>query len=224
MTHPPRDRRPRHRVRGPGGVGKTDYCCRARLARGAGRAACMRVTIDPARRLADALGLRRRGQRASQVSPPADAEALAGPAVGRHGLDAQTTFDDLVEPVRDRPRSGRSHTWPTLSTATSRRQCRAPGYMEKSCYERQESGAFDLIVVDTPPASMRRFPGSAPSTSLACSTTGCSASHDADESGPAGVGDRGAAHAADDRQGRRRSSRCGHDRLFHPVRRHGGGL
>ncbi|HTV12937.1 MAG TPA: ArsA-related P-loop ATPase [Acidimicrobiales bacterium] len=136
---------------GPGGAGKTTTAAAlALLAARQGRRACV-VTIDPARRLADALGISDVGNEPHLVLP-----------TGRHTwsgglwavmLDAQSTFDDLV----GRYATSRSQAEAILGNPVYRNIASALSgtqeYMAvEKLYELQESGSFDLIVVDTPPA------------------------------------------------------------------------
>jgi len=136
---------------GPGGVGKTTTAAALAL-RGAraGLRACV-VTIDPARRLADALGIGEVGNEPHRVEAPSGSE-IPG-ELWAVMLDAQSTFDDLVSRYATGP--GQATTilanpvYQNISAALSGTQ----EYMAvEKLYELQESGAFDLIVVDTPPA------------------------------------------------------------------------
>lgn len=137
---------------GPGGVGKTTVSA-ALAMRGAiaGRRACV-VTIDPARRLADALGVRQLGNDPHLVVAPAAGPSWPG-ELWAVMLDAQSTFDHLVgryatsadqaEAILSNP------VYRNVSGALSGTQ----EYMAvEKLYELQESGRWDLIVVDTPPA------------------------------------------------------------------------
>jgi anion-transporting ArsA/GET3 family ATPase len=131
---------------GSGGVGKTTTVA-AIAVEGArmGRRTCV-VTIDPARRLADALGLR------SLTNTP-------GPVAGRWPgelwammLDTKSTFDDLVVRYARDPQQAQgildNRLYRNLSDALSGTQ----EYMAmEKLYELHEEGGFDLIVVDTPP-------------------------------------------------------------------------
>src|SRR5215470_9691208 len=76
---------------GSGGVGKTTTAAVMAL-EGArlGRKACV-VTIDPAKRLADALGLEELSNSPSRIDGPWPGELWA------LMLDTKTTFDDLVQ-------------------------------------------------------------------------------------------------------------------------------
>jgi anion-transporting ArsA/GET3 family ATPase len=131
---------------GPGGVGKTTAAASigveaARL----GRKACV-VTIDPARRLADALGVEELANTAKQVPGdwPGELWALM--------LDTKSTFDELVRANAASPEQAESilenRLYRNLSQALSGTQ----EYMAtEKLYELHESGAYDVVVVDTPP-------------------------------------------------------------------------
>jgi anion-transporting ArsA/GET3 family ATPase len=133
---------------GPGGVGKTTVAAAialfgARL----GRRACV-VTIDPAKRLADALGLEELTNEAHQVegdwAPPGELWALM--------LDTKTTFDDVVR----RNAGSDAQAQAILDNRLYRNISGALGgtqeYMAmEKLYELHRSGRFDLVVVDTPP-------------------------------------------------------------------------
>jgi anion-transporting ArsA/GET3 family ATPase len=136
---------------GPGGVGKTTTAAALAL-RGArsGQRACV-VTIDPARRLADALGISEVGNEPRRVELP-NGDQLRG-ELWAVMLDAQSTFDDLVGRYATGPDQAATilanPVYRNISAALSGTQ----EYMAvEKLYELQESGAFDLIVVDTPPA------------------------------------------------------------------------
>ncbi len=156
VRHDGRDAPAPHRAQvvvciGPGGVGKTSTSAAlALLAAREGARACV-VTIDPARRLADALGISSVGNEPSRVPPPAG-QSWAG-ELWAVMLDAQQTFDELVSryatsegqaaAIRANP------VYRNLSSALSGTQ----EYMAvEKLFELQESGLYDLIVVDTPPA------------------------------------------------------------------------
>jgi anion-transporting ArsA/GET3 family ATPase len=136
---------------GPGGVGKTTTAAALGLrAARAGRRACV-VTIDPARRLADALGTSGLGNEPGLVGPP-EGEGWAG-ELWAVMLDAQGTFDDLVERYALTAEQAQAilanPVYRNISAALSGTQ----EYMAiEKLYELQETGEFDLVVVDTPPA------------------------------------------------------------------------
>jgi len=130
----------------PGGVGKTTVAAAMAL-EGArrGRRACV-VTVDPARRLADSLGVE---------SLPNTPAAVAGDWAGELFavmLDTKGTFDDLVARYAkstEQVQSIRSNRlYQNLAGALSGTQ----EYMAmEKLYELTESGEFDVVVVDTPP-------------------------------------------------------------------------
>jgi anion-transporting ArsA/GET3 family ATPase len=140
---------------GCGGVGKTTLAAALALeAARRGRRALV-LTIDPARRLADALGTGPLGHEAREL-PRA---ALSRAGVPEHGslsammLDMKRTFDGLVERFAESPaardRVLRNPIYQHVSDALA-------GSVEYSAMERvfeiHERGEYDLVVVDTPPA------------------------------------------------------------------------
>jgi anion-transporting ArsA/GET3 family ATPase len=140
---------------GPGGVGKTT--CAAAIALESaykGRRACV-VTIDPAKRLADALGLEALSNDAHQVRIDGAAGGWDGQAPGELWalmLDTKTTFDDVVR----RHAASDQQAAAILDNKLYRNISGALGgtqeYMAmEKLYELHHSGDFDLIVVDTPP-------------------------------------------------------------------------
>ena len=131
---------------GSGGVGKTTTSAAIAL-EGArlGRRACV-VTIDPAKRLADALGLDQLTNKPGKIEGdwPGELWALM--------LDTKNTFDSLVERYAATIEQARgildNRLYRNISGALSGTQ----EYMAmEKLYELHESGDFDLIVVDTPP-------------------------------------------------------------------------
>jgi anion-transporting ArsA/GET3 family ATPase len=131
---------------GSGGVGKTTTAAAIAL-EGArrGRRACV-VTIDPAKRLADALGLDALTNEPGRIDGdwPGELWALM--------LDTKSTFDTLVTRYAASPEQAdgilKNGLYRNISGALSGTQ----EYMAmEKLYELQEQGRFDLIVVDTPP-------------------------------------------------------------------------
>ena len=132
---------------GAGGVGKTSTSAAIALGAAARGRRVAVLTIDPAKRLANALGLERLGNEPRRVpGGEGDGELWA------MMLDAKRTFDDLVETyasderTRDAVLSNRIYQ--ELSSAVSGSQ----EYMAmEKLYEIHEQGEFDLLVLDTPP-------------------------------------------------------------------------
>jgi anion-transporting ArsA/GET3 family ATPase len=131
---------------GPGGVGKTTISATLALeAARRGRRACV-VTVDPARRLADALGVE---------SLPNEPVEVAGDWPGTlHAvmLDSKTTFDELVERysrTSDQAAAIKANRlYQNLTGALSGTQ----EYMAmEKLYELAVSEVFDVVIVDTPP-------------------------------------------------------------------------
>lgn len=140
---------------GSGGVGKTTTS--AAIASGlAARGMKVAVlTIDPAKRLADSLGLEELGNEPRQVDPALFTQA----GVEMKGelwammLDSKATFDELVErnapdeAARDRILENRIYRQISNALAGSQEYMA----MEK-LYEIHQSGEYDFLVLDTPPS------------------------------------------------------------------------
>jgi len=131
---------------GSGGTGKTTISAAIGLA-GAeqGRKACV-VTIDPARRLADALGLDDLDNTPWRIDGDWSGELSAVM------LDAKSTFDDLIARYAESPEQAerilQNRLYRNLTSALSGTQ----EYMAmEKLYELHSEGGFDLVVVDTPP-------------------------------------------------------------------------
>jgi anion-transporting ArsA/GET3 family ATPase len=142
-------------VVGCGGVGKTTVAAALGIeAARRGRRALV-LTIDPARRLADALGLGELGNRPQRIPAATLARVGVAEAGGLSAmmLDMKRTFDDLVERLAEsdeaRERILRNPIYQHASDALA-------GSVEYSAMEKVfelwERGDHDLIVVDTPPA------------------------------------------------------------------------
>jgi anion-transporting ArsA/GET3 family ATPase len=140
---------------GSGGVGKTTVSAAIALrAAQLGRTACV-VTIDPARRLANALGLNELGNRPTRVDEARFDEAGLPRPSGRlfaMMLDTKRTWDDLVHRFAPSEEQARrilaNRYYQNISGALAGSQEFMA--MEK-LYELHESGAYELLVLDTPP-------------------------------------------------------------------------
>jgi len=139
---------------GSGGVGKTTTSAAIAAGMAAhGLKVCV-LTIDPAKRLADSLGLRELGNEAKRVDP----ELFESHGLEMKGelwammLDAKATFDELVarqapdEESRDRVLDNRIYQQISSALAGSQEYMA----MEK-LFELHTEGRFDLLVLDTPP-------------------------------------------------------------------------
>ena len=131
---------------GSGGVGKTTTAAIIGLsAARRGRRAVV-VTIDPARRLADALGLDHIGATASLIDGewPGELSALM--------LDAESTFDLLVERYAASDAQALSILSNSFYRNISGTLSGTQEYMaSEKLYELHQNEAYDLVVVDTPP-------------------------------------------------------------------------
>ena len=141
---------------GAGGVGKTTVAAAIALgfAQRGQRVLC--ITIDPAKRLADSLGIGAMSAEEQRVSP--ELFESAGLVVSGQltvlMLDTKRTFDELVRryasspEVRDRILQNRIYSYVSTSLAGTQSYMA----MEKVLLVRQDP-RFDRIVLDTPPTS-----------------------------------------------------------------------
>jgi anion-transporting ArsA/GET3 family ATPase len=140
---------------GSGGVGKTTTAAAAAAMAATHLGGKVLVlTVDPARRLANALGLERFGNTEIQVPP----EAFRAAGVEPRGelwaamLDTKQSWDDLVRrhapDVKTRDRILSNKIYENISG----RFIQSHDYIAmERLYELHASGTYDLIVVDTPP-------------------------------------------------------------------------
>lgn len=140
---------------GCGGVGKTTVAAALGLAAARSGRRALVITIDPARRLADALGLAALGNEPSAL-PREQLEPLGIPSGGSlHAamLDQKRTFDGLVERLSADPETRRRILANPIYQHVSDALAGSVEYsaMER-VYELYERGDYELIVVDTPPA------------------------------------------------------------------------
>ena len=141
---------------GAGGVGKTTLA--AALGLGAARRGrrALVLTIDPARRLADALGVGTLGPEPSPIPRPLLASLGVPPAGELHAmmLDMKRTFDELVArfapdaAARERILGNRIYQHVSDALAGSAEY----SAMEK-VYEMSARPEFDWVVLDTPPSA-----------------------------------------------------------------------
>ena len=141
---------------GSGGVGKTTTSAAVAAGMAARGLKVVVVTIDPAKRLADSLGLDELGNSARRVDPSLFTQAGVDPGEGELWammLDAKATFDEVVaehspdEKARQRILDNRIYRQISGALAGSQEYMA----MEK-LYELHEQGDYDLLVLDTPPS------------------------------------------------------------------------
>jgi anion-transporting ArsA/GET3 family ATPase len=140
---------------GSGGVGKTTTSAALAMGMAATGLRVAVVTIDPARRLANALGMKELGNEPVLVDP----ERFRPHGIEMQGelwammLDAKRTFDEVIEKLapdaatRDEILGNRIYQ--QLSSAVA-------GSQEFTAiaklYELDQEGGYDLLVLDTPPS------------------------------------------------------------------------
>jgi anion-transporting ArsA/GET3 family ATPase len=140
---------------GSGGVGKTTTAAAVAIGLAARGQRVAVVTIDPARRLAGALGLEQLGNEPRMV----ESGHFARHGVRLRGelwammLDAKRTFDDLIEllapDASTREEILANRIYQELSSAVAGSQ---EFTAVAKLYELDASGRFDAIVLDTPPS------------------------------------------------------------------------
>jgi anion-transporting ArsA/GET3 family ATPase len=140
---------------GSGGVGKTTAAAAAAAmvaVKQGGKV--LVVTVDPARRLANALGLEGFGNTEKRVPP----EAFAAAGVTPRGelwaamLDTKEAWDRLVQRHAPDARTARRILDNPLYQNVSGRFVQSHEYIAmERLYEIHSEGDYDLIVVDTPP-------------------------------------------------------------------------
>jgi anion-transporting ArsA/GET3 family ATPase len=141
---------------GAGGVGKTTLA--AALGLGAARRGrrVLVLTIDPARRLADALGVGALGAEPRAISRErlARFDVPAGGSLSAMMLDMKRTFDELVTrfapdaAARERILANRIYQHVSDALAGS-----AEYSAMENVYEMSARPEFDLVVLDTPPSA-----------------------------------------------------------------------
>ncbi|HJL15405.1 MAG TPA: ArsA-related P-loop ATPase [Sandaracinaceae bacterium LLY-WYZ-13_1] len=131
---------------GPGGVGKTTLGASLALAAATQGRRVAVITIDPARRLADALGL-----------DGLDDALRPVPGVGPGSLDAamldtKASYDALIDRITDDPRARRRILDNRVYQSFSRTLARSHAYVAmERLHDVLQEGAHDLVVLDTPP-------------------------------------------------------------------------
>ena len=136
---------------GAGGVGKTTTAAALALeAARRGRRVCV-VTIDPARRLSDAMGFdpdRAIGNEPQQIDVAATGELWAVM------LDTSTTFDALIRTYAPSEEQAQNILTNDFFRNIADSMSGAHEYMAmEKLYELHNDERFDLVVVDTPPTS-----------------------------------------------------------------------
>jgi len=137
---------------GSGGVGKTTTAALVAMEAALRGRRSVVVTIDPARRLADSLGLVGLTNDPSPIDGPWSSPGGSGGSMSALMLDTKGTFDGLVRRYSAAPDQAErilaNAFYRNISGALSGTQ----EYMaSEKLYELAVEGDFDLVVVDTPP-------------------------------------------------------------------------
>ncbi|HEY1538063.1 MAG TPA: ArsA family ATPase [Solirubrobacteraceae bacterium] len=142
-------------VAGSGGVGKTTASAAIALGLAASGKRVAVVTIDPAKRLAESLGLDELGNDPRQVDPA----LFAAHGVRMRGelwammLDPKATFDDLIARLSPDARTREdvlgNRIYRQLSNAVAGSQ---EFTAVAKLYDLHHEGGFDVLVLDTPPS------------------------------------------------------------------------
>ena len=143
-------------VCGSGGVGKTTMSAAlGALAATHLHKKVLVLTVDPARRLADALGLQAIGNAVVQVDAKAFNEAGVVPQGQLFAamIDTKASWDDLIHRHAPTPAIARRVLANALYTNLTERFVHSHDYIAmERLYDVYQSGIYDLVVVDTPPS------------------------------------------------------------------------
>ncbi len=141
---------------GTGGVGKTTVAAALAMAAAAGGLDTAVITVDPARRLRDALGLDRLGGRPTRLGAKHLRAAGLAPTLKLSAmmLDVKGAWDAVVERISSDPATRRrildNPFYQSLAAEFAGSEAFAALQQLYDIHERRE---FDLEVVDTPPAA-----------------------------------------------------------------------
>lgn len=139
---------------GSGGVGKTTTAAAIGIQAAILGRRVLVITIDPARRLASALGLSAIGNRETVIPPHifSDNGVECKGTLSAMMLDSSSTFDDLLARIlpdaQARERILSNNVYKQISSTLSATQ----EYMaSEKLYDVYVEGRYDLIILDTPP-------------------------------------------------------------------------
>ena len=141
---------------GSGGVGKTTAAAALALRAAVEGKRALVLTIDPARRLANSLGLKTLGNQETRIEQSLFADAHLSPRgeMWAMMLDLKRTWDELVRRAARTPEQAQAILGNKLYQTLSTSMAGSLEYMAmEKVYELYSSGRFDLIVLDTPPTS-----------------------------------------------------------------------
>jgi anion-transporting ArsA/GET3 family ATPase len=134
---------------GVGGVGKTTFAASLALSEAMLGRSVLVLTADPARRLADALGIHRLDDVPATVTLPGDGTGSLHAAM----LETKASADDIIRRASADPVRAQRVLDNRIYQAFSNTLARSHAYaaMER-VHEAMQDERYDLVVVDTPPA------------------------------------------------------------------------
>jgi len=139
---------------GSGGVGKTTLSAALALMGAMEGKKSLVLTVDPARRLAQAMGIRRLEDRVRPIPTSAFAEAGLHPAGSLSAvmLDTRRTFDKLIEKTASSPDISARVLANPIYDHMAGFMAGSHEYMAmEKLLEFFQSGEYELLVLDTPP-------------------------------------------------------------------------
>jgi anion-transporting ArsA/GET3 family ATPase len=141
---------------GSGGVGKTTIAASLALRFAVEGKRTLVLTIDPARRLANSLGLSTLGNRETRIEGELFRAAGLSPRGEMYAmmLDLKLTWDELVQRQAPSPERAKDILQNPLYQKLSTVMAGSLEYMAmEKVYELAETNRFDVIVLDTPPTA-----------------------------------------------------------------------
>jgi anion-transporting ArsA/GET3 family ATPase len=143
-------------VLGSGGVGKTTIAAALGVAAASADLRTAIITVDPARRLREALGMPRLGGKPTRIGSRRLRAAGLDPSLKLSAmtLDVKGAWDSMVCDLIDDPAIRRRILDNTFYQRLSLQFAGSEAYAAlEALYDLHSSGEFDLVVVDTPPAA-----------------------------------------------------------------------
>ncbi len=143
-------------VLGTGGVGKTTVAAALGIAGAQANLNCALITVDPARRLRDALGVAKLGGSPTRLSVRHLRSAGLDPALPLSAmmLDAKGVWDGIVERFATDPAARKRILDNPFYQSLSAEFAGAEAFAAlQQLYDLHQSGDFALEIVDTPPAA-----------------------------------------------------------------------
>jgi anion-transporting ArsA/GET3 family ATPase len=141
---------------GTGGVGKTTVAAALGLAAAAAPLDTALITVDPARRLREALGLGRLGGTPTRISERALRSAGLDPSLKLSAmqLDVKGAWDAMVERFAKSPATRKKILDNPFYKNLTEEYAGSEAYAAlQQLYDLHQSGAFEIEIVDTPPAA-----------------------------------------------------------------------